>query len=454
MQPIRRADILQTKSLTLVYRGATRDYTDWQSRALNQSILTSFTSVGRHMDVKRESRVRRARAIRGGVLQSRRNGGIVVGVDASRVRSGGGVAHVRGLMSTVDPRMHGVSEVHLWTGKKLSGEVPDAPWLSKHVVDELDHSILREMYWQWRQLPRLVRDANCDVLFKCDAGSVCPSHNAVTFAQNMLPFVPEEKARYGFSASRLRLEILRWTQSRSMRSAAVTIFPTEYARRAIEDSIGPVPAHVIIPLGVDEKFRGVVAGRPQWPTSGPIKCVYVSNAAPYKHQWNVVEACAILRSRGLEIELVLAGGGVGMGQRKLEQSLAEFDPDRRFVVQHEFIGTDAICELLGSSDLFVFASSCETISVTLLEAMASGIPVCSSDRGPMPEVLGDGGTYFNPEDAESIASAIHKVVGDHPLRERRASISLMRSQVFTWNHCANLTWKLLADAGRLNHATS
>ena len=45
----------------------------------------------------------------------------------------------------------------------------------------------------------------------------------------------------------------------------------------------------------------------------------------------------------------------------------------------------------------IFASSCESSSCVLIENMASGLPIACSNRGPMPEVLKDGGVYFDPE---------------------------------------------------------
>src|SRR6478672_13057311 len=49
-----------------------------------------------------------------------------------------------------------------------------------------------------------------------------------------------------------------------------------------------------------------------------IRCLHVSNAAMYKHQWEVVRAISLLRSRGFNLELVLAGGGRGRAARRLE----------------------------------------------------------------------------------------------------------------------------------------
>ena len=77
-----------------------------------------------------------------------------------------------------------------------------------------------------------------------------------------------------------------------------------------------------------------------------------------------------------------------------------------------FVPHDDLPSLLAGADLFVFASSCENMPNTLVEAMAIGLPIACSDRGPMPEVLRDGGVYFDPENPESIAAAIETLIRD------------------------------------------
>ena len=123
-----------------------------------------------------------------------------------------------------------------------------------------------------------------------------------------------------------------------------------------------------------------------------------------------------LRSRGFDLELVLAGGGRGRAARLLEKEIADDDPAGHFVKCLGFVPHDDLPSLLAGADLFVFASSCENMPNTLVEAMAVGLPIACSNRGPMPEVLRDGGVYFDPENPESIATAIETLIRDPELR--------------------------------------
>lgn len=373
-------------------------------------------------------------------------GDLCVGVDASRSRSGGAVAHVRGLIAGGDPRDHGISLVHLWAHDALLDVVAEAPWLVKHAVPASRGSILRQMAWQRFVLPRWAQRLGIDVMFNTDAGSVYPSKPCLTLSQDMLSFEPGEMQRYHWpSRARIRLELLRFLQLRRLAKSSVPLFLTRHARDII-GNLAKLTDPQVIPHGIDERFSAAGAVRRAFPARGAIRCLYVSNAAPYKHQWHVVDALARLRKRtSLDLKLRLVGGGAGPAMERLEAAIAAHDPDGLFVERMAFLPNSQIVEELAMSDIFIFASSCENLPVTLLEAMASGLPIASSNRGPMPEILGGEGFYFDPENPESIASTVERLVLNPTARVRSAADAQQKAAAFTWAHCANETWRLLAS---------
>jgi glycosyltransferase involved in cell wall biosynthesis len=163
----------------------------------------------------------------------------------------------------------------------------------------------------------------------------------------------------------------------------------------------------------------------------------------YKHQWDVVRAISKLRKREKAVQLTLVGGGAGPAQKRLEDEISRSDPHKSFVVTMPFVPHDALPSLMANADLFIFASSCENLPVTLLEAMATGLPIACSNRGPMPEVLQDGGVYFNPENADSIATAIERLITDEALRISVAQRAKDLSDQYSWARCAAETWTFL-----------
>lgn len=371
---------------------------------------------------------------------------IVIGVDASRNRSGGAKAHLIGLLSRGNPKDHGIGTVHVWAYKSLLASIPDQPWLVKHSPPELERSLLRQVIWQVFKFPSQVAQAGCDIVLNTDAGTMSHVRPAVTMSRDMLSYESGEIERYGWTKARLRLILLRYIQNRSLCRADGAIFLTRYAAEVIQRSSGPVRRIGLVPHGVGQNFQCLQHALP-WPAKGerPIRLLYISNAAWYKHQWMVVRAVEQLRTQGIDATLTLVGGGSGPAQERLRAQMALSDPLGEFVTQKEFVPQSDLPDYLVDADIFVFASSCENMPNTLVEAMAVGLPIACSRRGPMPEVLEDGGEYFDPEVPESIAAALRKLIEDEELRQRLAARAKTLAARYSWERCARETWSFLVE---------
>lgn len=86
--------------------------------------------------------------------------------------------------------------------------------------------------------------------------------------------------------------------------------------------------------------------------------------------------------------------------------------------------------------LLVVPSHDEGFGIPVLEAMAAGVPVVASDRGALPEVLGQAGLLVDPNDVEQLASAIHRMLQDETLALRCAERGLERAREFSWERAA------------------
>ena len=115
--------------------------------------------------------------------------------------------------------------------------------------------------------------------------------------------------------------------------------------------------------------------------------------------------------------LDLVGPSFPSALGRLNKTIHDCDPDKNWVHYHGAIEFDNLHSLYAQSDLGVFASSCENMPITLVEAMAVGLPIACSNRGPMPEVLADGGVYFDPENSGSIVAAIEQIMQSSALRQ-------------------------------------
>ena len=370
----------------------------------------------------------------------------IIGIDASRCRSGGSYAHVKGLISNLDISKFGILEIHIWSHEKLLDMLPDETWLIKHSPKLLNGSLVGQLCWQARKLTIELKNNCCDALLTLDSSSLCRFSPQVVLSQDLLSYEPGIMQNYPWGVERVRLLVILWLQNASFRRAEGAVFLTNHAARVIQKSCGQLANFKIIPHGVGENFRCVHRDK-LWPTGdNPIHCLYVSNAALYKNQWHVVRATELLRNEGFNITLTLVGGGSGKAQKKLNEQILKSDPTGKFVKQLEFVPQYSLPNHLAQADVFVFASGCEAFGITLLEAMASGLPIACSNKSSLPELLDGAGTLFDPENPSEIALAIRQLIEDQQLRESVAAKARQNAEKYSWQRCSNETFSFVIES--------
>lgn len=368
-------------------------------------------------------------------------------IDASSVRGGGGVTYLSNMLGAADPVAAGFERVTIWSGADTLAHLPIRPWLRLATNPALDGRLPQRLAWQRRELPLALRDA--DVLYAPSGTYVGSFRPYVAISRNMLPFQPEEARRYGVSWQRVRLALLRRAQARTFRNAAATIFLTEFARTTIERITGPLPGRTeIIPHGVAEMFRATPRCARRGEADAPLGWLYVSTVNMYKHQWNVVDAIARVRASGIPVALTLVGDGYGPALHRLEQTIARADPSREFVRYLSAMPRPALAEAYHAADAFVFASTCENMPNTLVEAMASGLPIVCTDREPMQGILREAGVYCDPESVDSLTTAIRRLCENPELRDELATRAYAAACQFSWARCAERTLAVLGAAAR------
>lgn len=372
---------------------------------------------------------------------------MILGIDASNIRSGGGVTHLVELLRAATPSNHGFARVIVWSGSATLAVIEERDWLLKVHDPLLDRGFPYWVFWQRFRLKDLAQRASCDVLFVPGGTNANSFKPMVAMSQNLLPFEWREMLRYGWSFYTLKFLLLRWSQSHSFRKADGVIFLTEYARNVVSNVIGKQRGvSTIIPHGIHPRF--LLPPRSQRPSSefqsaNPWLVLYVSVVSPYKHQWQVVEAVAQLRSAGVPVVLKLVGPPEE-GMNRLRSAIKRFDPDGNFIIYCGTVGYDDLDKIYAAADIGLFASSCENMPNILLEGMAAGLPMACSKMGPMPEVLGYAGIYFDPENPAEIAQAIRQLIDSPELRAIKAQAGFDLAGQYSWKRCADRTFAFLA----------
>ncbi|WP_433374238.1 glycosyltransferase family 4 protein [Streptosporangium sp. CA-115845] len=154
--------------------------------------------------------------------------------------------------------------------------------------------------------------------------------------------------------------------------------------------------------------------------------LYLGNLDPRKNVTTLVEATA-----RLGVPLVVAGGGF-LGSGQVERVLAGA-PHARYLGQ---VPHEVVAPLMRAATVFAFPSGHEGFGMPVLEAMACGTPVVTSDRAALPEVAGDAAVLVSDLDARGIAAGLETVLSDDRAAADLRARGITRAALFSWEESA------------------
>jgi len=284
--------------------------------------------------------------------------------------------------------------------------------------------------WEQVGLPLLARRARADVLH-------CP-HYTMPLAAG-LPVVTTLHDATFFTHPELHLPVKRrffrtWTRVSLVR-AACCVTPSAATRDELVRVAGADPQRVqVAHLGVDQaRFHVPTAAeraavREHLGVPGPY-VGFLGTLEPRKNAPALVRAWSSLPEPPT---LVLAGGR-GWDE-EVDRAVAEV-PAGLTLLRPGYLPLELLAGFLGEAEVVAYPSLGEGFGLPVLEAMASGAPVLTTDRLSLPEVGGDAVAYTEP-DAPSIAAALGALLADPDRRADLARRGRARAGTFDWRGCA------------------
>ncbi len=169
--------------------------------------------------------------------------------------------------------------------------------------------------------------------------------------------------------------------------------------------------------------------------------LFVGTLEPRKNIAVLVEALKYLKNtKKTDYPLVIAGA-VGW---KFSPSFEQIKQSGLKIILTDFLNDEQLAALYKSAKIFVYPSLYEGFGFPVLEAMAKGTPVICSNNSALPEVGGDAGLYFSPEDFHELAEKIQALWSDTKLQYKLSSAGLKQAEKFSWSKCAKQTLELYA----------
>jgi glycosyltransferase involved in cell wall biosynthesis len=187
----------------------------------------------------------------------------------------------------------------------------------------------------------------------------------------------------------------------------------------------------VVPNGVTPPPTGRVEPADLGQGARPV-ALSVASDLPHKNLGALVDGLARLAPEERPL-LVLAGHGTdtgAMGARAATRGVAD---DVRLLGA---VGPERLEALYAAASVVVTATRFEGFGLPVLEAMARGVPVASSDLPVLREVAGGAAAFLNPEDPDSVAEAIRRALGD---AEHLRTAGRERAKRFSWAAAARAT---------------
>lgn len=231
--------------------------------------------------------------------------------------------------------------------------------------------------------------------------------------------------------------------NRLYRSSAHVIAVSDYVREFLLEGLGiPTERITVVHNGRDERFRRI--DDPPRPANlnesfDRPYVLAVGNMFPVKNHVTTVRAFARVASRFPDHVLVMAGGMQHAYFAKVRHAVEESGVASRIRLLG-FVDAEALLYLYNRADALVMPSLTEGCPITLVEAMACGLPVVGSRRGGIAEVGGDAIRLIDdPMDVHGFAAGIADIIADRTMRAQMAEATQARVVDFTWPRAVQKT---------------
>jgi glycosyltransferase involved in cell wall biosynthesis len=225
---------------------------------------------------------------------------------------------------------------------------------------------------------------------------------------------------------------------RRLQAAARVITGSEFGRQEVIEAFGVEPDRVVaVPYGVDLRYLNFSPTRPR--TDGAGALLFPGAPIGRKNLDTVLQCMAE------------ADPASALGRVKLEISGARQEDFPTYAKLVQVLGLQSRVRWLGQvphmempslfadASAIVYPSLYEGFGLPPLEAMAVGTPVVASDRGSLPEVLGDAALTIDPTNKRALGDALEAVLSRPEVRARLRTAGLRQARLFTWDKCAQKT---------------
>jgi glycosyltransferase involved in cell wall biosynthesis len=182
-------------------------------------------------------------------------------------------------------------------------------------------------------------------------------------------------------------------------------------------------------------------GKPSWSrrpdpaVAGPV--LFLGTVEPRKNVARLIEAYAAVVARRPDTPSLVIAGALHIPRDELLSRAAAGGNLSSRVSFAGYVDEAERKHLLSTASMLVLPSLEEGFGIPALEAMTVGLPVVASNRGALPEVVGEAGILIDPEDVRALATAIERLLSDDHHRRALSAKGVARAEHFSWDSSAD-----------------
>lgn len=271
----------------------------------------------------------------------------------------------------------------------------------------------------------------------------CPTNTVMAMPCSSLLLHPQ------FYPPLIRLR-LRFLLHRAAAVSRKIICPSEHVRDVVRDKLKiPLNKLPVIPPGVSSLFAPVrqEESRHRLEARYGIRDPYFLFSGRWERRKNLIrilEAFAIFKKNTKTKHRLVLTGSQSWGSEEIPQAIERLKISG-VVTDLGKTPLDELPSLYAGSEALVYASLWEGFGMPIIEAMACGTPVITSNVAAMPETAGGAALLVDPNSAEDIAGAMYRVATDAQLRDSLRTLGLERGRQFSWERTARETLKIYQE---------
>ena len=301
-------------------------------------------------------------------------------------------------------------------------------------------------FWEQFKLPRIAKLYNCDILH-CTSNTapffkqvplITTLHDIIYMEGSLLKLLTNKASLYQKLGNLYRRIIVR----NVVRNSCCLITVSNFEKYNIINFFKLKNKDIrTVYNGVSEKFTNIIdtyhAARVQRTHKLPEEYIlHISNKDPRKNTKNVLKAYREYLKRTSNTHKLLLLGCTEACLKSMLMDIGAMDIYKEIRVMGYVLDED-LPVLYQLSKLFLFPSLREGFGIPIIEAMACGVPVITSNTSSMPEVAGNAAHLINPNKTEALYKGMLKILTDDVYKKKLIEKGLIQSKRFTWNRMAS-----------------